>query len=96
MPMIFEDEVGWIDDPARPTRRFWKRITRSGEIQSSTPTTNKGAQKRDGLTPLQELDPNTIPLKRKKGKKSAETAWENKHNMVGDMAKATVQPRPTQ
>ena len=61
MPMIFEDEVGWIDDPARPTRRFWKRITRSGEIQSSTPTTNKGAQKRDGLTPLQELDPNTNP-----------------------------------
>ena len=50
-PMIFEDKVGWIDDPAEPKGRFWKRVTRSGEIQSPTPTTNKGAQKRDGQTP---------------------------------------------
>ena len=84
--MIFEDEVGWIDDPARPKGRFWKRINRSGETQSPIPTTNKGAQKRDCPTPVQELDPNSVPMKRKKGKTSAETTWENKHNMVGDMA----------
>ena len=85
-PMIFEDEVGWIDDPAGPKGRFWKRINRSGETQSPIPTTNKGAQKRDCPTPVQELDPNSVPMKRKKGKTSAETTWENKHNMVGDMA----------
>ncbi|KAK7856881.1 hypothetical protein CFP56_020972 [Quercus suber] len=62
-PMIFEDGVGWIDDPVGPKGRFWKCIIRSGEIQSPAPTTNKGAQKRNGPTPLQELDPNSIPLK---------------------------------
>nr|POE66312.1 uncharacterized protein CFP56_75139 [Quercus suber] len=87
-PMIFEYGVGWIDDPAGPKGRFWKRIIRSGEIQSLAPTTNKGAQKRDGPTPLQELDPNSIPMKQ--GKTSVETAWENKHDMVGDMAEAAM------
>ncbi|KAL0003519.1 hypothetical protein SO802_017300 [Lithocarpus litseifolius] len=62
-PMIFENEVGWIDNSDGPKGRFWKRITRSGETKSPTHTTNGGAQKRDGPIPLQELDPNSISMK---------------------------------
>lgn len=53
--MIFEDEVGWICDPAGPKGGFWKCITRSVEVKSPTPTTNKGAQKRNGPTPYRNL-----------------------------------------
>lgn len=51
-PMIFEDEVGWINDLTGPKGGFRKRITRCVEVKSPTPTTNKGAQKRNGPTPL--------------------------------------------
>lgn len=75
-PMIFENEIGWIDDPTGPKGRFWKCITRSGETKNPTHTTNEGAQKRDGPIPLQELDPISISIsmKPKKGEKSVEKA----------------------
>lgn len=64
--MIYDANLGWIDEPPRPTTRYWNRITRTGENKSPTKTPiNTKVKKRAGLTPLHELDPNSI--ERKKG-----------------------------
>lgn len=93
--MIYDTNLGWIDEPPRPTTRHQKRITRPSENKSprKTPIIIED-KKRAGPTPLQEQDPNSLAIKRKKGKKVATQNEEKHFNMDGILAEALVQPRP--
>lgn len=91
--MIYDTNLGWIDESPGPTTRYWKRITRIGENKSLTKTPiNTEVKKRAGLTLLQELDPNSISVKHKKGKKVVGQNEEKNFHMDGGMAVAAVQP----
>lgn len=36
--MIYDIDLGWIDEPLGPMTRYWKRITQTGENRSLTTT----------------------------------------------------------
>ena len=70
MAMIYDTNLGYINELPRPTTRYWKRITKIGENKTPTKTPiNTEVKKRAGPTPLQELDPNSISMKHNKGKR---------------------------
>lgn len=52
--------------------------------------------KREGLMPLQELDPNICDLKRRKGKKDHTQTTDGKKQMDGKVAMAAEQHRRAQ
>ena len=53
-------------------------------------------QKREGLTPLQELDPNVLDQKRRRGKTQNKPTLEDEKQMDGDKAMAATQHRRAQ
>ena len=97
MAMIYDTNLGWIDEPPGSTTRYWKRIIRPSENKSpeKTPIIIED-KKRAGPTPLQELDPKSITTKRKKGKQVVAQNEEKHFNMDGGLAEAAMQPRPAQ
>ena len=59
---------GWISEELGPSSRHWKRLARKIKETSSTEKLGPASVKREGLVPLQELDPNTLCAKKGKGK----------------------------
>ena len=49
-----------------------------------------------GPTPLQELDPNVVDQKKRKGKNQRKLTLENEEDTVGGEAVAAAQPRRAQ
>ena len=49
-------------------------------------------KKCSGPTPLQELDPNIVEQKKRKGKNQKKLTLENEEETVGGAAKAATQP----
>ena len=72
MAMSYDPSEGWVTSKLGPTSGYWKRLAR--EAKQSKPKGEKSPkiQKRSGLTPLQELDPNALVLKRRKNQKQSE------------------------
>jgi len=70
MAMIYYKDLGWVDEPIGPKTRYWKRIDRKNEKENTGPLQAVVSldKKRIGPSPLQELNPNSISLKRSKGK----------------------------
>ena len=91
--MTFNQEKGWVIEPLGPTSGHWKRLAR----KIKTPSPNKVActskTKRKGPVPLQELDPNNINSKRRKGNLRVCEVTDENVNMVGGEAVAAVQHR---
>ena len=91
--MTFNQEKGWVIEPLGSTSGHWKRLAR----KIKTPSPNKVAcaskTKRKGPIPLQELDPNNISSKRRKGKLQVCEVTDENVNMVGGEAVAAVQHR---
>nr|POF20566.1 hypothetical protein CFP56_73345 [Quercus suber] len=98
MAMIYDKDLGWVDELIGPKTRYWKRIDRKNEKENTGPfqaivLSNK---KRIGSSPLQELDPNSTLLKRSKGKQKVGQHLRNEHSMDGGVAEAAKQPRLAQ
>ena len=70
MAMIYDKDLGWVDEPIGPKTRYWKCINRKNEKGNTGPLQAVVSlnEKRIGPSPLQELNPNSISLKRSKRK----------------------------
>ena len=95
MAMIYNKDLGWVDELIGPKTRYWNALTEKNNIGplQAIVSLNK---KRIRSSPLQELDPNSIPLKRSKGKQKVGQHQGNERNMDGGVAEVAKQPRPTQ
>ena len=93
--MSFDENVGWVAEKMGPKSKHWKRLAR--EIKSDSPKKNKSLtkQKRECPTPLIELDPNALDLKRRRGK-NKHVVSEYGNTMDGGEAMATRQHRRAQ
>ena len=68
LAMSLDLSKGWILEELGPSSRHWKRLARKIKETSSTEKLGPASVKREGLVPLQELDPNTLCAKKGKGK----------------------------
>ena len=59
LALRFDDKKGWIAKTLGPTSRHWKRLARENNKQETQASESPTKGKRDGPTPLQELDPNS-------------------------------------
>nr|POE51193.1 hypothetical protein CFP56_49409 [Quercus suber] len=91
MAMSFDENVDWVAEKMGPTSKHWKRLAR--EIKSDAPKekTSPTKLKREGPTPLTELDPKALELKRRRGKNKQHVVPEHESMMVGDEAVAARQ-----
>lgn len=72
MAMSYDPSEGWVTSKLSPTSGNWKWLAR--EAKQSKPKREKSPkiQKCSGLTPLHELDPKALVLKRRKNQKQSE------------------------
>jgi len=68
MAMCCDKEMGWVTEKLGPSSSHWKRIERTGKAKEKVVDASPTKLKREGLTPIDELDTNIIDLKRRKGK----------------------------
>lgn len=69
MAMTFNNE-GWVDEKLGPRSGHWKRLARAAQSEKGKDTLEVKEAKRTNQIPLQELDTNTLNLKRGKAEKS--------------------------
>ena len=95
LAMTFNQEKGWVTEPLGPTSGHWKRLARKTKTPSPDKVDCTSKTKRKGPMPLQELDPNNLSSKCKKGKiQVSELVSENiaeNGNTVGGEVVATMQ-----
>ena len=96
MAMSFEENVGWVAEKMGPKSKHWKRLAR--EIKSDALKKSKSPikQKRECPTPLTEIDPNALELKRRMGKNKQHVVSEDGNTMDGNEAVAARQHRRAQ
>lgn len=76
--MSFDEKEGWISESLGPNSRHWKRLAREVHVQAARVGGNPINGKREGLIPLQELDPNISELKCRRSNKG------NNQNQCGE------------
>ena len=100
MALNFDPKDGWVATELGPKSKHWKRLAR--EVNNKKPTEKKGLRngKREGPTPVQELDPNCLKQKRRKSLKQSDildkvgSTEEKNESMDGGVAVSAVQHRP--
>jgi len=65
LAMSYDGEKGWTVEKIGPNSRHWKWLAREVKKEKKAETKNHKGSKREGLTPLNEVDPNTLEQKRK-------------------------------
>nr|POF17275.1 uncharacterized protein CFP56_18387 [Quercus suber] len=65
--MTHDSNVGWTSEALGPKSKYWKRLAREAKGKDHNDGLGPENKKRSGPTPLQELDPNIIDLKKRKG-----------------------------
>ena len=90
LALSFDDKKGWIAENFGPTSRHWKSLARDNSKQASQEGENPTKGKRDGPIPLQELDPNSENLKRRKGSKGGTYDLNGQEEKVGGVAVAMM------
>ena len=96
LAMSFNKEKGWVAETLGPTSGHWKRLARQNNKPSPAKRDSPEKLKRGGPVPLQELDPNVLNTKRKKGKNQTEEKIDEDKQKVGGEAVAAVQHRRVQ
>nr|POE69162.1 uncharacterized protein CFP56_74507 [Quercus suber] len=96
LAMSFNKDKGWISETLGPTSGHWKRLARQTNKPSPGKRDSPEKLKRSGPVPLQELDPNALNTKRKKGKLHTEEKIDEDKRKVGGEAVAAVQHRRAQ
>nr|POE81555.1 hypothetical protein CFP56_18703 [Quercus suber] len=61
--MSYEMDVGWIADKLGPNSGHWKRRARANSSNDNKEELGPIQRKREGSTPLEELDQNTREIK---------------------------------
>lgn len=101
MALSYDPKEGWVVSNFGPNNGHWKRLVRE-EKQNKPKGEKKGGakpQKREGPTPIQELDPNLTELKRRKGLEQfvrnlgIEVPENKTESMDGEVAVSTEQHR---
>nr|POE67398.1 hypothetical protein CFP56_43642 [Quercus suber] len=93
LAMSYDGEKGWTTEKIGPNSRHWKRLAREVPKEKKAEVKNLKVSKREGPTPLSELDPNTLEQKRRKAGKSISLTENVKTQMVGGEAVAAAQHR---
>ena len=95
MAMSYDENVGWVAEKIGPKYKHWKRLAR--EIKPDAPKKSKSPtkQKRECPTPLAEIDPNALELKRRRGKNKQVVSVDG-NTMDGSEAVAARQHRQAQ
>ena len=72
MALNYDTKDGWVAAKLSPKSKHWKRLAR--EVNNNKPAGKKGLKnrKREGPTPMQELDSNSLKQKRRKGLKQSD------------------------
>ena len=89
--MSFDKDKGWVAETLGPTSGHWKRLARQTNKPSPSKRISPEKLKRSGPVPLQDLDPNTLNTKRKKGKLQIGEKLDEDKTKVGGKAVATAQ-----
>lgn len=63
MAMKYDQTVGWVVEKMGPYCKHWKRLAREIKPNSSTKDASPTNLKKEGLTPLAELDLKLLELK---------------------------------
>ena len=100
MALNYDTKDGWVAAKLGPKSKHWKRLAR--EVNNNKPAGKKGLKngKREGPTPVQELDSNSLKQKHRKGLKHSDIIdevgiTENKNeSMDGEVAVSAEQHRP--
>ena len=100
MALNYDTKDGWVAAKLSPKSKHWKRLAR--EVNNNKPAGKKGLKnrKREGPTPMQELDSNSLKQKRRKGLKQSDIIdevgiTENKNeSMDGGVAVSAEQHHP--
>ena len=90
LAMCYVKEKGWIAEMLGPSSKHWKQLTREVKSKPESKGKNPIKVKREGPTPLQELDPNIKDLKRRKGKDDMQNTVGKKHLDGGVLLHGTV------
>ena len=79
MAMSYDPSEGWVTSKLGPTSGHWKRSAR--EAKQSKPIGEKSPKilKRSGSTPLHELGPKALVLKRRKNQNQSEVLGKEEH-----------------
>ena len=93
LAMSFDDQKGWVAESLGPASKHWKRLARESNKGKSQVSGSPTKGKREGPTPLQDLDPNTGSLKRRKGRQTGDHEQNGKENTDGGVAVAAEQHR---
>nr|POE99196.1 hypothetical protein CFP56_73271 [Quercus suber] len=94
--MMYDTNVGWTSEALGPKSKHWKRLAREAKGKDHSDGLRPESKKRIGPTPLQELDPNAIVQKKRKGTNQRKFIAENEKEMDGGEAEAAAQPRRAQ
>lgn len=68
MAIKYDQTLGWVAKKMSPNCIHWKRLAREIKPGSSTKDASPTSLKREGPTPVVELDLKFLELKRRKGK----------------------------
>ena len=90
LAMSYDGEKGWIVEKMGLNSRHWKRLAREVKKEKKAEIINLKVSKREGPTPICELDPNTLEQKRKKAEKYTSLTEDVNTQMVGRKAVATM------
>ena len=93
LAMYFDDKKGWVAEALGPASKHWKRLARESNKGKAQVSGSPSKGKREGPTPLQELDPNSGGLKRRKGRLIGDHDQNDKENTDGGEAVAAEQHR---
>nr|POF06363.1 hypothetical protein CFP56_59426 [Quercus suber] len=89
--MLFDAKVGWTAEILGPNSKHWKLLARESKGKSASEGCPE-SKKPNGQTPLQELDPNVVDQKKRKGTNQRKLTLENEEEMVSGEVEATTQP----
>ena len=65
--IVYNAKVGWTTKVLGPNCKHWKCLARESKGKSASEGLGPESKKLNGPTPLQELDPNAIDQKKRKG-----------------------------
>lgn len=86
MAIYFNQKLGWTDEKLGPKSTQWKRLAREAKPRTRGQIMDSIGQKHEGPSPLQELDPNSIIQKRRKGKNQNNKTIEESNQRDGEEA----------
>ena len=93
LAMSYDGEKSWTTEKIGPNTRHWKRLAREVKKEKKADIKNLKVSKREGPTPLYELEPNTLEQKRRKAGKCISLTEDVNTQMVGEEAVAAVKHR---